>query len=526
MMTSEKSRSPWARLHLRGRLLLVIFATAFAVLLLCVLSFYFVSDYIMDESTNHARQLGELTNSMASEAIIQQETNVLVTQSAQHAAYLNRIMPDYPEASRDAETWAMLVREVATLSTPYYLNTAEEGDLYIRYDGEFVASLFLPVGEAAGQMDAFIRGAEPNVIYPFKDLDTEFELYPSGMYYNITDNPGIIAWDSFDDERGQVIIFYNDPHIFHAVRGLADILAETTAETVENMRGALPRALLILLAVFAALLLFIAFASRRLALVIVNPVEEAQRRQELALEKAAREREAIEQVNRLKTEFISNVSHELRTPLTVVSGYAQSAGKELAAQPENQEIRRRMKIIASEADRLAIMVEQVLDVSRIEEDRMIWEQKPCQVSSLIQAAVDAHFPILNKNSNRLELRTEGPLPMVFADPQRTKQVIINLLANAMEHTEQGLITISATHAGDFVEVRVADNGKGIPADLLPHVFERFTTRRQGEQAGTGLGLYISKHIVEAQGGEISIESEPGEGTAVTFTLPLYRGEDN
>lgn len=244
-----------------------------------------------------------------------------------------------------------------------------------------------------------------------------------------------------------------------------------------------------------------------------------------AEQKLEAEKTALESLNRLKTEFLGNVSHELKTPLTVMSGYAQTT-KQLAQNPdtlEGGEVSRRMTLISSEAERLSLMVGQILDVTRMEEGRMVMEPVRGYVNEIIHIAVETYYPILNKNQNRLELRMESGLPAVYADPARISQVVVNLISNAVRFTSNGLITVSAKQEDTNVLICVSDTGVGIAAERLAHIFERYSCKQKsggGQDTGTGLGLYICKHIVEQHGGTIWIESEEGHGTSVFFTLPV------
>lgn len=237
------------------------------------------------------------------------------------------------------------------------------------------------------------------------------------------------------------------------------------------------------------------------------------------------EKTALENLNRLKTEFLGNVSHELKTPLTVMSGYAQTT-KQLAAKPdalEASEVSRRMTLISSEAERLALMVGQILDVTRMEEGRMAMVPVRCYADEIIHAAVETHYPILNRNQNRLDIRIESGLPVIYADPSRISQVIVNLISNAVRFAVDGVITISAKKKDEKILVCVSDTGVGIAAEQLPHLFQRYAKKQKsggGQDTGTGLGLYICKHIVEQHGGEIWLESKEGSGTSVFFTLPI------
>ncbi|HWS29944.1 MAG TPA: sensor histidine kinase [Clostridia bacterium] len=234
----------------------------------------------------------------------------------------------------------------------------------------------------------------------------------------------------------------------------------------------------------------------------------------------AAEKAALENLNQMKTEFLGNVSHELKTPLTVVSGYAQTT-RQLLERPEEidrREAVRRMELISSEAERLSLMVGQVLDATRIEEGRMGIEPVPCHLDEIIHRAVDTYYPVLNKNANQLEIQVDPGLPPVDADPARVSQVIVNLIANAVRHTQSGSITVTVQSDGAYVKTTVSDTGAGIAEVKLPLLFERY--RSQGGGTGTGLGLYICKHIVEMHGGEISVKSVQGKGTSVSFTLPI------
>lgn len=246
-----------------------------------------------------------------------------------------------------------------------------------------------------------------------------------------------------------------------------------------------------------------------------------------AEQKLEAEKTALESLNRLKTEFLGNVSHELKTPLTVMSGYAQTT-KNLAAKPdtlEASEVSRRMTLISSEAERLSLMVGQILDVTRMEEGRMIMEPVRCYADEIIHTAVETHYPILNKNRNRLDIRIESSLPAIHADPVRISQVIVNLISNAVRFTTDGVIVISAKKKDKKILVCVSDTGAGITAEQLPHLFQRYGKKQKSggsQDTGTGLGLYICKNIVEQHGGEIWVESKEGSGTSVFFTLPVYK----
>jgi signal transduction histidine kinase len=226
----------------------------------------------------------------------------------------------------------------------------------------------------------------------------------------------------------------------------------------------------------------------------------------------------LEQLDKMRTEFLGNVSHEIKTPLAVISGYAQTLRNELRNLPQASDAALKSRLIVAEADRLALMISQILDMTRIDEGRMAMAMREASVIEIIQDTVNLCYPALNRNGNRLILCLDENLPSVTADASHISRVLTNLLSNAVRHTKNGTITISARDDGDFVTVTVADTGEGVGADAWPHLFERYGSK--GNDTGTGLGLYICKYIVEAHGGSIGAESEPGRGARFSFTIPV------
>jgi signal transduction histidine kinase len=172
----------------------------------------------------------------------------------------------------------------------------------------------------------------------------------------------------------------------------------------------------------------------------------------------------LQRLDKLKTEFLGNISHELKTPLAVMSGHAQTAQARLAALPEDEDVRalaEKMTIIVSAADSLALMVEQVLNITKIDEGRMVWDFGTCRIGEIIRSAVRAHFPILNKHENELLIRDDPELPEIYADARALEQVVVNLIANAARYTNRGTITITAKRLEDGVaDVRVVARKEG------------------------------------------------------------------
>ena len=233
---------------------------------------------------------------------------------------------------------------------------------------------------------------------------------------------------------------------------------------------------------------------------------------EHALAETRRQAEELERLERVRSEFLSNMSHEIKTPLTVMSGYAQRALRQTDAL--SGDTRQGLLTITLEAQRLSMLAEQLLDTSL--EQMNDGAPRPVNPAQILERAAALCEPILKKNGNRLETQALAVCPDVLANEGMILQVLVNLCVNANRHTKNGAVAISADPEGNAVRFIVEDNGGGIEPELLARVFERGISG-DGE---SGLGLAICKDVVESHGGQISIESEPGEGTRVTFTLPV------
>lgn len=234
------------------------------------------------------------------------------------------------------------------------------------------------------------------------------------------------------------------------------------------------------------------------------------------------------EVDRLKSEFVSTVSHELRTPMTSIRGYAEILLMG-AVGALNDEQRHYVEIIRTNTERLAGLVGDLLDLSRIEAGRAELMPQPLAPADLLEDARRYALSRCQQESKPLDVqvRREADLPAASGDSERMRQVFENLIDNAVEFTRAGgSLDLSARLAGEQIEFRVSDSGVGIPASEIDRVFERFF---RGERAldlgvpGTGLGLPMVRSLLELQGGAIEVQSSgvPGQGTTFTFRLPLY-----
>lgn len=313
-----------------------------------------------------------------------------------------------------------------------------------------------------------------------------------------------------DPLRVGIIIEWNDKD--KLVRAAQDLVSERTSTAQEMNREIFRKALLITAAAALFILLICFVYTGQLTRYIADPIELEQLR-------AKQEKEALEETNRMKTAFLSDASHELKTPLAAMSGYAQNAEIELSNGTDTDVVREKLKRISSEANRMALMVTQILDATRIEEGRMILERSVCDMDSLVRETVETYFAVLNKNNNHLALRIPLELPEIEADRSRLQRVFVNLISNALKHTQNGTILIKAEEDDGFVKVTVKDTGRGISEEDMPHIWERYYKGKHSE-TGTGLGLFICKFIIESHGGKIWAESQLGKGTAFMFTLPV------
>ena len=228
----------------------------------------------------------------------------------------------------------------------------------------------------------------------------------------------------------------------------------------------------------------------------------------------------------MRSEFIVNVSHELRTPLTSIKGFLETLGSGAMEDPEATP--RFLGIISKETDRLINLVNELLDLSKIEGRRVVHRWQPVQICENINRVVTMFLPQAHEKSIELVTDIPSQLPLIHGDSDMLTQVLINIVDNAIKYTPAGgEIRIRAMDQGKDVKIIVEDTGVGIPQENLPRVFERFyrvDQARSRELGGIGVGLAIVKHIIKAHGGKISAQSKVGEGSIFSFTLPIEKNK--
>lgn len=255
---------------------------------------------------------------------------------------------------------------------------------------------------------------------------------------------------------------------------------------------------------------------------LMSRVNATRREKEVAQEQII---EVLTSTEKLKDEFLANTSHELRTPLNGIIGIADAmvggaAGK--LAKPVEENLR----LIILSGKRLANLVNDILDFSKLKNRELRLDQKPVNIRQIVNLVIPFCQPLVKGRSIRIQNTISEDTPAVLGDEDRLQQIMYNIIGNSLKFTEEGEVTVSAQSEADEVKIAVADTGIGIPTDQLDVIFEEFvqvdaSVNRQFE--GAGIGLPITKQLVELHGGSIWIESELGRGTRVTFSIPIARG---
>jgi two-component system, NtrC family, sensor histidine kinase KinB len=227
----------------------------------------------------------------------------------------------------------------------------------------------------------------------------------------------------------------------------------------------------------------------------------------------------LREVDRLKSEFIATASHELRTPLTSVQMGVHLL-LEGAAGELNDKQTEVLGACREDCERLDKLMRDLLDLSRIEAGESQPELKPIKARELILDEAEILRPQVEARALSFGVDIPVDLPLIMADRSQIERVVANLVVNAIRYTRQGEIRIGAELRGHYVAVAVSDTGEGIPPEYLPHIFDKFVQVPGAATGGAGLGLAICRLIVEAHGGQISVQSEIGHGSTFTFTLPV------
>lgn len=242
-----------------------------------------------------------------------------------------------------------------------------------------------------------------------------------------------------------------------------------------------------------------------------------------------RANDELKRVDQVKSDLVSMVSHELRTPLATIKEFTAILQDEIAG-PVSPSQREYLGIMTANIDRLSRIIDDLLDMAKIEAGRVLLNKGFVEVGPLLEQVVQSLRPLAEGKQLTLKVQLPKLVTGVFADVDKVTQVLVNLLSNAIKFTNPGgFVTLSVAEQPNDVEFHVTDTGAGIPAEDLPKLFEKFQQLRRvpgpGGSKGTGLGLAISKRLVELHGGRIWAASRPGQGSTFSFALPKYHMEE-
>ena len=231
-------------------------------------------------------------------------------------------------------------------------------------------------------------------------------------------------------------------------------------------------------------------------------------------------------LSRIKSDFVANVSHELKTPLALIRLFAETL--ELGRVPSDEKARQYYRVINKESQRLTQLINNILDFSRIEAGRKEYRFAPTDVGRIVSEVVDAYRFQIEQQGFRLEVQVADDVPEVMADKEALGQALLNLVNNSIKYTrDDKYLRLEVRHDGARVLVSVTDRGIGVAKAEQRKIFEKFYRAEDSlvhETKGSGLGLPLVRHIMEAHGGQVEVESSPGKGSTFTLVLPIARAE--
>ncbi len=391
--------------------------------------------------------------------------------------------------------------------------------------------IFSEAGEVIG---IYYVGYALNTLTSIEQAINNHELYENG-FFALIDPAGDVVFHS-QTLRDKPVAMALLPHLAQGQKVFNDdwiiwerpfigwdyrVVAALYEPDLENISSSiLWRSYGITGLILVVLLLAAALLAIRLS-VTASEAQKSRRSAEQARELAEQAKEAAEEANKTKSAFLANMSHELRTPMNAIIGYSEMLIED-AEDMDPEEMVVDLKKIHSSGKHLLSLINDVLDISKIEAGKMDLYLEEFDIAQMVNDVVVTITPLLEKNSNRLDLQMEESLGYMYADLTKLRQTLLNLLSNATKFTENGVITLRANLDNQTLRIQVSDTGIGMTEEQMGKLFQAFTqadsstTRKYG---GTGLGLVISRSFCQMMGGDIHVTSGIGEGSCFTVELP-------
>jgi len=432
-----------------------------------------------------------------------------VARQAAQAMQTARLFEQTQVAQSEAESLFRLSRALVTAQ-----NRAQMFETTLK---EFLGVLDLPQGGVLlfepgrrfGKLHALYRDGKPT------DTNLRIPIEDNPSYQKLIETRQPVVIEDFATDP--LVATVRDIDLGHQIASLLlapividdEVVGSIGADAVKNIRRFSSRD--VNLAMTMADQLSIALQNRRL-------LEETRTRAR-ELQETARQ---LQEMDRLKTQFLANMSHELRTPLNSIIGFSRVILKGIDG-PLTELQKSDLTSIYNSGQHLLSLINNILDISKIEAGKMELNFEEMEIGPIIKSVMSTATALVKDKPITLQQEMPDTLPAVWADPTRIRQIVLNLVSNACKFTEKGEITLETNVTDEDLVIRVTDTGIGIEPEKLESIFEEFTqvdastTRKAG---GTGLGLPISRYFVEMHGGQIWVDSSPGQGSTFSITIPL------
>lgn len=491
----------WHRMKLRGRLLTLMLTVSITVILICTGCFIYMNQQMLDKSKKDTQNLSSTVHLLFNSALNQQFTYLQNVYTYEQSAYVDSKLANSNDYDRD---WDALIieaydlvndRDHALLDSIQFIWI--NGELYTY--GDNCQNLFQDAEAFFEHMEKYESFENDGFLNTL--LNTGYgSLYTSG------ENGQVIVWAPFAEGDGRIGLFLPNTQVTQQSQALQEMMSVATNTATDNMTEMARKLVLIFIIVIVGLIILLPLASKRLAHIVVDSVEQERERQDAKIN-------MMVETDKMKTQFYQNMHHDMKTPLHVINTDIQNADDMLDYDIDKATVQEKLANAQQEIIRLARMLENSLDIASAQINSHHMEK--FNLAEVLLKKSKMFHSLLEKNGNILKLNIPEYLPEVYGNQDMLVEVIFNIMYNAHTHTQNGTITVTLTQKDTMLCTEIRDTGFGIAPEILPNVFERGVST-----TGSGYGLAICKTIIEMHHGEIHIESKQSEGTAVTFTVPI------